>query len=183
MSAPFVESDHPRARGRFTDKGQSAPQVELTVGPSTVIPGAVGYSVTESRMSRAFIPVEDRPAVAAELASGYNPGTAGARVEYWMTKFDAYDIFEAAAPEGSSDAARQGFESVSIEKMNLDLDHQALSYNAWTVRKNQDLAENRGGVYRNSTNPERQKALDEFWDARAARLGDVHDQLIALSLR
>lgn len=186
MTSTFSETDHPRAgHGRFTDKKQSAPELSLDyVGPSLITPGAaIGYFASESRMSREFIALEDRPEAAKKIAAGYDPETAGARVEYWMTKFDAYDMFDEEAPSGMSEWARAGYDSVTRKSLNIDLDHQPLSYNAFTLSNNEELAANRGGLYRHSDDPERQKQLDEFWDARAERCKSLKERLLEMSLR
>ena len=167
--------------GQFGDKKQPFdPSVVLSYGPSEIIRGAsIGYSVGPSRMSRGFVAVADREEAAVQLAASRPAGTAGADPRFWLLTFRAYDVFEATAPAGS-DAATQGFDSVSLLKMNLDLDHQSLRYNIFTVSKNEVLAL-ADGPYRHHTNPERQAQLTEFWDARAARLTEVRQQLEVLA--
>ena len=164
-------------------------------GPSTVTPGnSIGYTVSESHMSRAFVDVEDRPAVAGRLAAehyaeheaeGRHPAAdyPSSTTEYWMTQFDAYDIFEEEAPADFTDLQRQGFDSVSLEKLRLDLDHQSFYHNAGTVGNNERLARNTDGPYRRGANAEHQAKLDQFWDARADRLASVREQLDVLRAR
>ncbi|WAC50407.1 hypothetical protein [Frigoribacterium sp. SL97] len=184
----FLETEHPRATtGKFTDKPQSRPQVVLTgddaVGPSKVTPSqGAGYYATEPRMSREFIAVEDRPAVAAALAAEYEEGMQGADPAYWMTKFDVYDAFEEDIPEGYTEAQRDGYLSVSRKALNLDLDHQPLSYTLFTIRKNEELA-TKDGPYRHRSDPAAQAYVTEAWDARAARLTQIRETLEAIEAR
>jgi hypothetical protein len=188
MTTAFVEAAHPRAKsGKFEDKAQGAPEVSLKVGPSEIIRGqSVGYSVTESRMSQAFIAVEDREAFAeAKAAEGVAEGRPADEYRsstpaYWMRQFEAYDIFEAEAPAEFNQDQQDGFNSVSLEKLNLDLDHQPRSYNIFSVSKNEDLARNTDGLYRNHANPAMRTRMNDFWDARADRLTSVREQLEAI---
>lgn len=164
------------------------------VGPSDVIRGqSIGYSVTESRMSRQFIAVEDREAFAEHQATketyrcivqGKDPGLYRSTTpEHWMTQFDAYDIFEEEAPADYSADQKLGYDSVSLKALNLDLDHQSLSYNAFSVEKNEKLARDADGNYRKGHTPEHQAQLDAIWGARADRLTDVRTRLQELAAR
>lgn len=191
---------HTKPKGRAAECKALEPEVPEKfplglAGPSTITPGnSIGYSVSESHMSRAFVSVEDRPAVAERLAEehraqheaeGRHPAEdyASSTPEYWMTQFDAYDIFEAEAPTDFTDLQRQGFDSVSLKSMNLDLDHQSFYHNAGTVGNNERLARNTDGPYRRGVNAEHQAKLDQYWDARADRLASVREQLDALRAR
>jgi hypothetical protein len=178
------------------DSADGARQASLaSAGPSTITRGAsIGYSVSESRMSREFVAVEDRHLVAARLAAETeaelvadgreNAGDYKAsQTEYWMTQFDAYDIFEEEAPSDYTEAQRQGFNSVSLKSLNLDLDHQSFHTNLRTVTSNETLARNVDGPYRRGSTPAHQARNDEAWNARADRLTSVREQLEVLQAR
>jgi hypothetical protein len=162
------------------------PRDPAAAGPSPIFPAAsVGYTVGQSRMSQEFLRVEDRPEVAERLAAeGIAEGRGleypSSHPAYWMRNFEAYDIFEQKAPNGYVGEQRRGFDSVSIASLNLDLDHQSFHTNAWTVERNEALANNADAYYRRNTNPVHQASLNLYWDARADRLTEVREQLRAL---
>jgi hypothetical protein len=157
---------------------------DLPYGPSTVTRGqAVGYSVSETRMTREFVEPEDRAQAARVLAERSMPGRSSADPAYWMDQFEVYDaIDEYEVPAGATEHVVAGARSVSRKALNLDLDHQPLRYSIGVLRRNEDLAR-ADGPYRHSGNPEREQALTEAWDARADRLRDVRERMEQIAER
>ncbi|MEK6343893.1 MAG: hypothetical protein V4737_08640 [Curtobacterium sp.] len=156
----------------------------LPYGPSRVTRGAVvGYHAGPTRLTREHVQPEQRRHAADTLAAWSLPGTNAADPQTWLDRFEAYDaIDEYEIPSAATAASVSGARSVNREALNLDLDHQPLSYTIHELQRNEELART-PGPYRRSADPQRQAVLDEAWDARADRLRQVREQLERIDAR